>query len=75
MWNVIKRVKNPNLKRDCPEEKRQRNSLYDQEKWIRTFLESWKAMAAILDRIRSVAEYMQDHDLQLLHDIQYCRVW
>jgi hypothetical protein len=39
MWNVIKRVKNPNLKRDCPEEKRQRNSLYDQEKWIRTLLE------------------------------------
>jgi hypothetical protein len=29
-----------------------------------------KAMAAILDRIRSVAEYMQDHDLQLLHNIQ-----
>jgi hypothetical protein len=71
MWNFIKRVKNPNLKRDRPEEKCQRDSLYDQEKWIRTFLESWKAMAAILDRIRSVAEYMQDHDLQLLHNIQY----
>ena len=34
MWNFI----NPNLKRDCPEEKCQRDSLYDQEEWIRTFL-------------------------------------
>jgi hypothetical protein len=66
MWNF----KNPNLKRDHPKEKRQRDSLYDQEKRIRTFQESWKAMAAILDRIRSVTEYMQDHDLQLLHNIQ-----
>jgi hypothetical protein len=56
MWNFIKGVKNPNLKWDRPEEKRQRDSLYDQEKRIRTFLESWKAMAAILDRIRSIAE-------------------
>jgi hypothetical protein len=71
MWNFIKRVKNLNIKRDRPEEKRQRDSLYYQEKRIRTFQESWKAMAAILARIRSVAEYMmQDHDLQLLHNIQ-----
>jgi hypothetical protein len=70
MWNFIKGVKNPNLKRDGPEEKRQWDSLDDQEKRIRTFLESWKAMAALLDQIRSVAEYMQDHDLQLLHNIQ-----
>jgi hypothetical protein len=70
MWNFIKGVKNPNLKRDHPKVKRQRDSLYDQEKRIRTFQESWKAMAAILDRIRSVTEYMQDHDLQLLHNIQ-----
>ena len=70
MWNFIKGVKNPNLKRDRPEEKRQWDSLDDQEKQIRTFLESWKAMAALLDQIRSVAEYMQDHDLQLLHNIQ-----
>ena len=71
MWNFIKGVKNPNLKRDRPEEKRQWDSLDDQEKQIRTFLESWKAMAALLDQIRSVAEYMQDHDLQLLHNVQY----
>ena len=43
MWNFIKGVKNPNLKRDRPKEKRQRDSLYDQEKRIRTFQESWKA--------------------------------
>ena len=39
MWNFI----NPNLKRDCPEEKCQQDSLYDQEKRIKTFQESWKA--------------------------------
>jgi hypothetical protein len=44
MWNFIKGVKNPNLKRDSPEEKHQRDSLYDQEKRIRTFQESWKAI-------------------------------
>jgi hypothetical protein len=44
MWNFIKGVKNPNLKRDIPEEKHQRDSLYDQEKRIRTFQESWKAI-------------------------------
>ena len=70
MWNFTKGVKNPNLKRNRPEEKRQQDSLYDQEKRIRTFQDSWKAMAAILDRIRSVAKYMQDHDLLLLHNIQ-----
>ena len=70
MWNFTKGVKNPNLNRDRPEEKRQQDSLYDQEKRIRTFQESWKAMAAILYRIRSVAKYMQDHDLLLLHNIQ-----
>jgi hypothetical protein len=52
MWNFIKGVKNPNLKRDRPKEKCQQDSLYDQEKRIRTFQESWKAMAAILDRIK-----------------------
>jgi hypothetical protein len=41
---IRKGVKNPNLKRDSPEEKHQRDSLYDQEKRIRTFQESWKAI-------------------------------
>jgi hypothetical protein len=31
MWNFIKGVKNPNLKRDRPEEKRQWDSLDDQD--------------------------------------------
>ena len=70
MWNFTKGVKTPNLKQNRPKEKHQQDSLYDQEKWIRTFQESWNAMAAILDQIRSVAKYMQDHDLQLLHNIQ-----
>jgi hypothetical protein len=40
MWNFIKGVKNPNLKRDRPEEKRQQDSLYDQVKQIRTYFAS-----------------------------------
>jgi hypothetical protein len=47
MWNFIKGVKNPNLKRDRPKEKCQQDSLYDQEKRIRTFQESWKAMLRV----------------------------